>query len=124
MKEMQRLLETFATFFKVPGEQIRRESLKVIQQYFICLYEQIIRKQQTPDSQMIVLTTHFAEFMPKLTTLMLPMMSEYFDSVREEACIAAEYLICNFIPPRPELGRDSLDFINTMKAQLSLGWND
>lgn len=39
-------------------------------------------------------------FLKNLTSLILPLLSDYFDSVREEACIATEYLICNFIPQR------------------------
>ena len=56
--------------------------------------------------------------------MILPLLSDYFDSVREEACIATEYLICNFIPQRPEPSKETTDFLQMIKSTLSIGWND
>lgn len=56
--------------------------------------------------------------------MILPLLSDYFDSVREEACIATEYLICNFIPQRPLPSRETVEFLQMIKSTLSIGWND
>jgi hypothetical protein len=39
LPEFERVMTTFNVFLKVPGEQVRRESLKVVQQYLIRLFE-------------------------------------------------------------------------------------
>ena len=51
-------------------------------------------------------------------------MSDYFDSVREEACIACEYMIQNFIPTRNDLPLETTDFLKMLRAQITIGWND
>lgn len=39
LPEFERVMTTFNVFLKVPGEQVKRESLKVVQQYLIRLFE-------------------------------------------------------------------------------------
>ena len=43
------------------------------------------------------------DFLKALSTLILPLMSDYYDSVREECCKGVDYLITNFIPARTDL---------------------
>ena len=63
-------------------------------------------------------------FLTSLTSLILPLLSDYFDSIREEACIATEYLICNFIPQRSEPTKETAEFLQMVRATLAIGWND
>ena len=51
-------------------------------------------------------------------------MKDYFDSVREEACIAVEYMINNFIPMKPDLGQKNTEMVQMLKAQITIGWDD
>jgi spore maturation protein SpmA len=57
----------------------------------------VVHKEANSEKKLKVLREQCG-FIKNLTKLILPLMSDYFDSVREEACIATEYLICNFIP--------------------------
>lgn len=57
----------------------------------------MVHKEANSEKKLKVLREQCG-FIKNLTKLILPLMSDYFDSVREEACIATEYLICNFIP--------------------------
>lgn len=86
------MIETLNIYFKHSSEQIKRESLKVLQQYLIRLYEQIFRQDHDANKQFQVLSLH-CSFLKTVTTKCMPLMSDYFDSVREEACIAVEYMI-------------------------------
>ena len=81
----------------------------------IRLYEQVVRKEEEPKKQFETLNVHCG-FLNKVTTNCLPLLSDYFDSVREEACVAFEYLIFNFLPIRPEVGKENQEMLQILKA--------
>jgi len=123
LPEFDKVLETFGQYFKCTTEQVKRDSLKVLQQYLTCLFEQIVNKQRTPEQQLEMLQTNFG-FLKRVTTQILPLMSDYFDSVRGECCVAVEYLIWNFIPERNDFSNETRDLLQMIKSTLSIGWND
>ena len=55
---------------------------------------------------------------------MLPLMHDYYDSVREEACAAIEFLIHHFMPFKPGFDQGSQDLLQMLRANIQLGWND
>lgn len=111
----EKVIGTLDNYFKHSSEQIKRESLKVLQQYLIRLSEQVVRQDYDANKQFEVLNLHCG-LLKSVSSKCLPMMSDYFDSVREEACIAVEYMINHFMPIKPDLGKKNNEMVQMLKA--------
>lgn len=93
---------------------MRREALKVLQQYLICIFEQIVQKQKG-EARVKVISEHLG-VLKDITGWILPLMKDYFDSVREEACVACEYLIQNFVQAREDISPETSNLLRMIKA--------
>jgi len=87
------------------SEQYRREALKTIFLYLQQLNVQVVSKIQgatqleTDEERFRVLST--TKFLPAIMTGVLPVLRDFFDSVREEACIVTEYIVTHFLTHEP-----------------------
>ena len=63
------------------------------------------------------------KFLPAITSGVLPLLKDYHDSVREEACIVIEYVITKFLTHRPTLNQEQQDQLMMLRGNLQLGWN-
>jgi len=48
----------------------------------------------------------------------IPLLKDYFDSVREEACIVVEYIITYFLTHEPALNKEQNDLIMMLRGNL------
>lgn len=85
-------------------ESLKREALKTIRMYLGVLYEQVVSKIDKDDDKV----TQFkrTKFLKFITDSILPLMSDFYDSVREEACHLLEYIVDNFIAKSLKLDAD------------------
>ena len=54
---------------------------------------------ETDEERFRVLAT--TKFLPAIMTGVLPGLRDFFDSVREEACIVTEYIVTHFLTHEP-----------------------
>ena len=63
------------------------------------------------------------KFLPVITSAVLPLLKDYHDSVREEACIVLEYTITKFLTHKPQMNQEQQDLLMMLRGNLQLGWN-
>jgi len=62
-------------------------------------------------------------FLPAITADLIPLLKDYFDSVREEACIVTEFIVTYFLTHEPQLTKEQSDMIMMLRGNLSIGWS-
>ena len=121
------LLTTLRVGYTHTGEQIKRESLKTVFLYLQELNRQVISKVQgdtqaaTDEARFALLST--TNFLAPITTATLPLLKDYFDSVRAEACIVTEFIVTHFLTLKPQLDKEQSDLVMMLRGSVTLGWS-
>ena len=63
------------------------------------------------------------KFLRPIMKGVVPVLKDYFDSVRGEACIVTEYIITHLLTHEPALNKEQTDLIMMLRGNLTLGWN-
>ena len=121
------MLKSFKTGYTHTTEQLKREAIKTIFLYLQEFNRQVIQKMQGDNQSDTDHKRYKAlcktNFLPIITTDMLPLLKDYYDSIREEACIVTEFIITHFLPHEPSLDKESSDLIMMLRGNLAIGWN-
>lgn len=88
----KRVLLSFQRCYLDVSEKMKREILKVMLEWLVQLNSQVISKVEN-GAELLENT----DFLQVVTTDLLNMLKDYFDSVRDAACVLLEFLITNFL---------------------------
>ena len=116
------VLKTFKVAYSHTSEQFKKESLKTMFLYLQELNRQVIAKIQG-DTQLETDEARFralckTTFLPAITTDVLPLLRDYFDAVREEACIVIEFIVTYFLTHEPPLTKEQSDLVMMLRGNL------
>ena len=111
---LKRLLQTFKRCFMEISEKMKREILYTMLQYLIQLNEQVIQKVE--NGQLLFEGT---DILHVVTGELIPMLKDYYDSVRDQACSLLEYMITHFLRKSVVAAEERRDLLQMLRASSS-----
>ena len=114
LNNFKRVLTTFKRCYMEVSESSKREILKMMLIYLRQLNEQAVSQ--------IVNGTELLEgtdFLHVVTSDLIAMLKDYYDSVRDQACQILEYMMTHFLRKSPI--SDTSDLLQMLKATATMG---
>lgn len=112
---------SFLSTFKASRQEAnRRDGLRILRLYMDEFYKQLLAPLADHQEKEAILRA--TPFMTQITEELLVHLSDYFDTVREEAQLLLVCMIQRFLPPRIALQQEQLDLAQVLRATITQGW--
>lgn len=111
------LFEVLQPYYTESTEQLKKEALKVTLGYLITIHQHLIEPHFDHKRTQILQSL---AFLPGLTSSVLPLCKEYWDSVRENACLVMQCIVKNFLVFPPILDSKQKDLMQMVQASINL----
>ena len=109
-----------STFKAIRQEENRRAGLRILRLYMDEFYKQLLAPLSDYQEKEGILRG--TTFMTQVTAELLVHLSDYFDTVREEAQLLLVCMIQRFLPPQIALKQEQLDLAQVLRATMQQGW--
>jgi hypothetical protein len=109
-----------STFKASRQEENRRTGLRILRLYMDEFYKQLLAPLSDYQEREAILRG--TTFMTEVTAELLVHLSDYFDTVREEAQLLLVCMIQRFLPPQLALRQEQLDLAQVLRATMHQGW--
>jgi len=109
-----------STFKAIRQEVNRRDGLRILRLYMDEFYKQLLAPlSDLKEKEAILMGT---TFMTQITAELLVHLSDYYDTVREEAQLLLVCMTQRFLPPQIALQQEQLDLAQVLRANMHQGW--
>ena len=98
---------------------MKRDILRRMYQYVVQLNLQVISKIEN-GAELLADT----DILHCVTADLIAMLKDYYDSVRDQACIVLEYIITHLLRTSPLLSYKNRDLLQILRSSASIGFTD
>lgn len=105
-KNLGRLLKTCARCYLEVTEKMKRSTLETMLLIIEQLNQQVISKVENGSNLL-----EGTDFLHAVTTDLITMLKDYFDSVRDASCRLLEYMATNFLRKSPLMHEERRDLL-------------
>lgn len=114
------IFKNFLKTIKVKKEMHKVNGYKILKQYMLQYYTQLLQPQTDyKDQEQILLQ---GTFMGEITSQLLVDLEDYYETVREEAQSLLVCMTQRFLPPQIALNDDQMNLIQVLKTNVKGGW--
>ena len=122
LDNFDRTIQTFKVQLTHTDEGLKREAVKTIHMYLGVLNEQVVSKIAKEEDKI----TQFkcTKFLRFVTDQLEPLLKDYYDSVREEACQLLEFIVENFIAKSLQLDADQESLLQMLRTSIHIQFTE